>query len=650
VILLELTDREFAFGLNIFECPDVADLVAVTDTRAQVVQIFRKVWGEGKAASWGPQLEDLLRNIAHTLIENPGYTLLEVPHLLYDETFRARLVANITNPVVREFWEHDYDPLKNEDQRKLRASTLNKVRAFMADALLRHIVGQSQSTIDFRSILQTARILLIKLSARHEDNTKLLGSTIVARILNAALARAEIPESERVHFSLYADEFHWFATPDFATLLTQVRKYKVATTIAHQFRDQLDEANKGATLQTGSLIVFQVIGKNADELADQFDHTPPPPKVIGQREIQTITTDPIHHLARNGHRNSTVASLVKEIILPLLDYAARSLSRLSMLPLNNYFNWAMEQGRRQREQGKKHWEDWDWNQEGDLLAEIASQMYDYLLFPDCKDYMPYVTTPRSMQVISHGYPIYAFDHATYKTMFSAFFAYWFWSYSNWSYETQAAGHAMAADLLIARYEDTEIPDTPVMTEMFNVVKNGFLTDGQGGVDELTEGQLERFRVWIEFFGRLRHIAVLLKDDPILVGSGQYEPVYDRPRSYDDVRNEIANTLAKLPQFHARVKIGNHEYTITTLPPQKQDTPVDVTAIQAASQKEYCRPRTKVEEEIRAREGDKRSLLSRGSKQGLSGPSAIIAPPAYADNIPPQRSDDDDEILSDERVW
>ncbi len=71
---------------------------------------------------------------------------------------------------------------------------------------------------------------------------------LIALFLNAAYSRADTEIKKRKQFNVYADEFQWFATEDFATLLTEARKFGIATTIAHQMREQLDPHNKGATL------------------------------------------------------------------------------------------------------------------------------------------------------------------------------------------------------------------------------------------------------------------------------------------------------------------------------------------------------------------------------------------------------------------
>src|SRR5205085_10943425 len=130
------------------------------------------------------------------------------------------------------------------------------------------------TTLNFREIMDRGKLLLVQLDANLEQITSLIGSVTVGQHLNAALSRKDTPEEKRVQFNLYADEYQRFATPDFATLLAEVRKFKIATTIAHQFRDQLDEKNKGATLNAANLVAYQVSGADAEELAKQFDCTP----------------------------------------------------------------------------------------------------------------------------------------------------------------------------------------------------------------------------------------------------------------------------------------------------------------------------------------------------------------------------------------
>src|SRR2546429_9974497 len=95
---------------------------------------------------------------------------------------------------------------------------------------------------------------------------------LMALILDAAMSR---PEGERNFFSLVVDEFHLFATSDFETILTRLRKYGVATTLGYQYRGQLDDSLKGAVAQTSTKIVFRV-DKDAPVFAPVFASDSPP--------------------------------------------------------------------------------------------------------------------------------------------------------------------------------------------------------------------------------------------------------------------------------------------------------------------------------------------------------------------------------------
>ncbi len=121
------------------------------------------------------------------------------------------------------------------------------------------------------------KILLVKLSAQMEQVTSLVGSVIIAMVLDAASSRATIPINKRKQFNLYADEFQRFATEDFATLLTEARKFGIATTIAHQARYQpgMTDGIRAVSLQAANFVVFRITSPDADELAGGFDTTPP---------------------------------------------------------------------------------------------------------------------------------------------------------------------------------------------------------------------------------------------------------------------------------------------------------------------------------------------------------------------------------------
>jgi hypothetical protein len=322
VILLDAGDRHHRFGLNFYGIDDPKDAIEVSRRADQAVGVFKKLWGEGDDRSWGPRLEDLLRVASHTLIANPGSTMLDLPLLLGDSSagkeLRQQLLQRVESPIIHEFW-HDFEQLSRTTREERTNPVLNKVRAFLLNPLVASIVGQSTSTIDFRQAMDTGKIVLVKLSRGliGDDAVNLLGSVIVGLLANAAFSRAEQPASERRPFFLYADEYQRFATPAFADLLTEARKYKLATTTAHQNRAQLRaEGAKVATIAAANIAVFRVSGEDAAELALHFDRTPPP----GEMRVTPVRhppAAPLDILLKRGHRDAHVQRLVATLLGPL---------------------------------------------------------------------------------------------------------------------------------------------------------------------------------------------------------------------------------------------------------------------------------------------------------------------------------------------
>ena len=142
--------------------------------------------------------------------------------------------------------------------------------------MMRNIIGQSYSAFDFRKVMDEGKILLINLAKGRigEENSAFLGLILVPKILVAAMSRQDIPESERRDFNLYVDEFQNFATPDFATILSEARKYHLNLIVANQFIGQIDEEVKNAVFgNVGTLLSFRVGVQDANFLQHEFSPT-----------------------------------------------------------------------------------------------------------------------------------------------------------------------------------------------------------------------------------------------------------------------------------------------------------------------------------------------------------------------------------------
>ena len=124
------------------------------------------------------------------------------------------------------------------------------------------------------------------------NNSALLGSVLVNLILIGALRRQGSEyEKGRRPFHVIVDEYQNFANPSFSILQSEARKFGVDLIVAHQYRDQLDQDSRGASMNVGNFIVFRVSGRDSYMLASQFDNTPPPPDVRKEPRYADIQTD-----------------------------------------------------------------------------------------------------------------------------------------------------------------------------------------------------------------------------------------------------------------------------------------------------------------------------------------------------------------------
>jgi len=329
VIYFNPADINYPFGLNLFECPDIEDPRVVDLVCSEIVGTFKKLY----EASWGPRLEDILRHAILVVLYNPGSTLVDLHLVLSSRSYRQKMLENVRDPIITHYWDKIF-PKKEKEAQEWLSSSYNKIGRFLVNSLIRNIVGQPRSSFNIKDIMNDGKILLVNLAKGKigEDNSSLLGSVLVGKILIAALSRAEMEQESRRQFHLIVDEYHSFATESFPTLQSEARKFSIDTIVAHQYRDQLDYLNKGSTLNVGNFIFFRITGKDSLELATQFDNTPPLPDLEPQPKLYPTSDEGVYRI---GERREYVMGRGKARMYS--DVAQEMANRLSNLP--NYECW-----------------------------------------------------------------------------------------------------------------------------------------------------------------------------------------------------------------------------------------------------------------------------------------------------------------------
>jgi len=267
VIYFNPADVDYPIGFNVLEAVDETHKHLVA---SGLMGVFKKIWPD----VWSARMEHIMNNCILALLEYPGSTLLGINRLLVDTEFRRRVIAKLTDPIVREFWVKEYSAWEAKFRNEAIQPIQNKVGQFLSASIIRNIVAQVKSTFDVRKMMDERKIFIVNLAKGRigEDNSRLLGGMIITKIQMAVMERVDMPESDRQDFYLYVDEFQNFATQSFANILSEARKYRLNLIVAHQYIEQLDEEYVRPAIfgNVGTIIIFRIGAKDAEFLEQEF--------------------------------------------------------------------------------------------------------------------------------------------------------------------------------------------------------------------------------------------------------------------------------------------------------------------------------------------------------------------------------------------
>ncbi|OGG59266.1 hypothetical protein A2765_06650, partial [Candidatus Kaiserbacteria bacterium RIFCSPHIGHO2_01_FULL_56_24] len=233
---------------------------------------FKKIWED----AWSARMEYILSNTLLALLEYPGATLLGVNRMYTDKEYRKKVVENIKDPVVKDFWIKEFATYTDRYTQEATPAIQNKIGQFTSNPVIRNIIGQPKSSFDIRQMMDGHKILLVNLAKGRvgDVNMRLLGSMMTTRLFLAAMSRADLPAAElkrSPNFYFYVDEFQNFANQTFSEILSEARKYHLNLIIAHQYVEQMEEEVRAAVFgNVGTTVAFRVGPFDAEVLEVVF--------------------------------------------------------------------------------------------------------------------------------------------------------------------------------------------------------------------------------------------------------------------------------------------------------------------------------------------------------------------------------------------
>ena len=232
-----------------------------------IISLFHKLFPDKFS---GPRMEYILRNTIYTAFTIPNSTLFTVHKLLSNTQYQKSVTNFLDDENLNDFWKYEFGKAGDFQKVQMISPITNKIGRFLFSPTAKRILEQPKSLINFDDIMDSGKILIANLSKGRlgEDTSELFGILLLTKIQLAALKRARVNIDDRKDFYLYVDEFQNFATPSFAQILSEARKYKLNAILAHQTISQLeDKSLVNVTLaNTGTVICFRTASPDDEKL------------------------------------------------------------------------------------------------------------------------------------------------------------------------------------------------------------------------------------------------------------------------------------------------------------------------------------------------------------------------------------------------
>ena len=275
VVLVDLANTDFPVGINPLDMVG-KDRDKVVDN---LITIAEHLW----ASSYGSRTENVLEYALKTLTDanelliqtDPSqgpdrqYTLLDVVPLLRAASFRHAVLEQVRDGLLKDWWQHYYEPLDAHQQREITSSVITKLSKFASSRVARRILGQPRSTIDLREVIRAGKLLLINTASGvvGADLSELIGIVLLG-LFEAALAeQAELSPERRRRYLVLIDEFQVYRGANYQGMLAELRKYGGSFALATQslaYLDRLERTLRATVLANiDHLFAFHIAGEDA---------------------------------------------------------------------------------------------------------------------------------------------------------------------------------------------------------------------------------------------------------------------------------------------------------------------------------------------------------------------------------------------------
>ncbi len=204
-----------------------------------LISIMKRFVQIDSTYSWGPELENILRQLFATAYLLPEQSLSGLDMLLHEPN-QIKNILKYLPPRLQKFWVDSILKRTNNDLSKYLATTNNKIGKILDYPEFMNIADRMDTKITFEEMINTKKIFIANLGSCSEQMKKYYSVYLTAHIAEAIFGQARLPNEERKRTVFVVDEFQRVASDIFETLFSEVRAFNTALIISNQFMGQLD--------------------------------------------------------------------------------------------------------------------------------------------------------------------------------------------------------------------------------------------------------------------------------------------------------------------------------------------------------------------------------------------------------------------------
>jgi hypothetical protein len=278
VVYFNLLDREKPPGFNLLRWSTIEERDMIIDELYLTIDSLYNLRETG-----GPIFEQYFRGMLRLLMGDKRSddfipTLLEFGSCFQNQDFRRWLRTRTSDPQTKDFLEQVEKAGGEAALANVTPYITSKFTRFTQDSTIKRIIGQEEITVDFETVMNSGKILLMNLGKGRLGSTvsALIANQVVARFKQAAMKPGDMEAAARRDFFLSVDECHNLPAGSFSELLAEARKYRLGLILATQYTAQLKKTAgnelsgnllEAITGNVGTILVFRVGSADAKIMA-----------------------------------------------------------------------------------------------------------------------------------------------------------------------------------------------------------------------------------------------------------------------------------------------------------------------------------------------------------------------------------------------